>query len=44
MDNSGSLTVFHVHGIQVRAHWTLFLATPYLVLSRCSDLRRSNAR
>jgi Zn-dependent protease/CBS domain-containing protein len=30
MDNSGSLTLFHVHGIPVRAHWTLFLAIPYI--------------
>lgn len=43
MDSSGSLTLFHVHGIPVRAHWTLFFAIPYLVLSGCSDLRRSNA-
>lgn len=32
MFGDGSVTMFRVRGIPVRAHWTLFLAIPYLAL------------
>lgn len=37
MRHSGSLTLFRVRGVPIRAHWTLFLIVPYLAIAMAAQ-------
>jgi Zn-dependent protease/CBS domain-containing protein len=40
MYQRGALTLFHVKGVPIRAHWTLLLVLPYLAFALSADFDR----